>query len=392
MRGPPVSVGTYRATDADGDRVTLTLTNSAGGPLTLSGGDLALTTSGELRVTRSLDYESDRTSYEVTLTATDDGTPSKSATKRVEVEVDNVDEAGTVSLTSSSPQVGDRLTASLSDPDGYQSGGRWQWLQFHGGRDGDDDSWEEDESVRYAADSYTVPSSAVGRRLRARISGYTDGHGSGKTAHSSLTATVRAHVPGSPGSFTAEPGNVYTRVDLSWSAAVANGSAITRYEYRYKAPSGSWSSWTSVGVAYSTTVSGLSSGQRYSFEVRAVNGEGAGPSSSTSSLVRTPPAKPVSLQALPDTVLSAVAAPNPFNPTTTIHLQVPMRGVVWLTIYNVAGQVVRTLLDDYELDAGYHSVDWDGRDQQGQPVTSGVYLYHLRAGTQALVNKLLLLR
>ena len=71
----------------------------------------------------------------------------------------HVEEAGTVSLTSSSPRVGDRLTASLSDPDGYQSGGRQQWLQFHGGRDGDDDSWEEDESVRYAADSYTVPPS-----------------------------------------------------------------------------------------------------------------------------------------------------------------------------------------------------------------------------------------
>ena len=383
--GTTGSLADYTTSDGDGDDVTLTLTNADGGPFSLS-------SSGALRLTSALDYERDDTSYTVTLTATDDGTPSKSSTKSVSVSIRNVDEAGTVSLTSSSPRVGDRLTASLSDPDGYQSGGSWQWLQFRGGRDGDDDSWEEDESVRYAADRYTVPSSAVGRRLRARISGYTDGHGSGKSAQSSLTTTVRANEPGSPGNFTAEPGNVYTRVDLSWSAAVANGSAITRYEYRYKAPSGSWSSWTSVGVAYSTTVSGLSSGQRYSFEVRAVNGEGAGPSSSTSSLVRTPPAKPVSLQALPDTVLSAVAAPNPFNPTTTIHLQVPMRGVVWLTIYNVAGQVVRTLLDDYELDAGYHSVDWDGRDQQGQPVTSGVYLYHLRAGTQALVHKLLLLR
>ena len=80
---------------------------------------------------------------------------------------------------------------------------------------------------------------------------------------------------------------------------------------------------------------------------------------------------PSACRLCPDTVLSAVAAPNPFNPTTTIHLQVPRRGVVWLTIYNVAGQVVRTLLDDYELDAGYHTIDWDGRDQQGQPVTSG---------------------
>ena len=390
--GATGSVGTYRATDADGDRVTLTLTAAAGDPLTFSGGASALTSSGELRVTRALDYESDDTRYTVTLTATDNGTPSKSSTKRVTVTVDNVDEPGTISLTSSSPRVGDRLTASLSDPDGYQAGGEWDWQTWYRQTEGDDDSWVPDESVRYTASSYTVQSSDVGLRLRARIRNYTDGHGSGKSAHSALTSVVRASVPGAPPNLAAEPGNIYTRVDLSWSAAAANGSAITRYEYRYKAPSGSWSSWTSVGVAYSTTVSGLSSGQRYSFEVRAVNGEGAGPSSSTSSLVRTPPAKPVSLQAMPDTVLSAVAAPNPFNPTTTIHLQVPMRGVVWLTIYNVAGQVVRTLLDDYELDAGYHTIDWDGRDQQGQPVTSGVYLYHLRAGTQALVHKLLLLR
>ena len=134
----------------------------------------------------------------MTLTATDDGTPAKSSTKTVAVEVTNVDEAGTVSLTSSSPRVGDRLTASLSDPDGYQSGGSWQWLQFHGGRDGDDDSWEEDESVRYTADRYTVQASDVGRRLMARISDYTDGHGAGKTAQSALTATVQEAAESNP--------------------------------------------------------------------------------------------------------------------------------------------------------------------------------------------------
>ena len=167
--GATGSLADYTTSDGDGDDVTLTLTNADRGPFSLS-------SSGALRLTSALDYERDDTSYTVTLTATDDGTPSKSSTKSGSVSIRNVEEAGTVSLTSSSPRVGDRLTASLSDPDGYQSGGSWQWLQFRGGRDGDDDSWEEDESVRYAADSYTVPSSAVGRRLRARISGYTDGH------------------------------------------------------------------------------------------------------------------------------------------------------------------------------------------------------------------------
>ena len=163
-----------------------------------------LTTSGELRVTRALDYESDRTSYEVTLTATDDGTPSKSSTKRVEVTVDNVDEAGTVSLTSSSPRVGDRLTASLSDPDGYQSGGEWDWQLWYRQGDGDDASWVRDESVRYTADSYTVQESDAGRRLRAVISNYTDGHGSGKSAHSALTEPVGGIQPARAGDFGAE--------------------------------------------------------------------------------------------------------------------------------------------------------------------------------------------
>ena len=181
----------YTTSDGDGDGVTLSLSATDGGPFSLN-------SSGALQLTSALDYERDRTSYEVTLTATDDGTPAKSSTKTVAVEVTNVDEAGTVSLTSSSPRVGDRLTASLSDPDGYQSGGSWQWLQFHGGRDGDDDSWEEDESVRYTADRYTVQASDVGRRLMARISDYTDGHGAGKTAQSALTATVQEAAESNP--------------------------------------------------------------------------------------------------------------------------------------------------------------------------------------------------
>ena len=198
-------------------------------------------------------------------------------------------------------------------------------------------------------------------------------------------------MPGAPPNFSAVSN--YGKVDLSWGAATANGSAIIRYEYRYKKSSeSSWSSWTSVGLSTSVTVSDLEGGRTYNFEVRAVNGAGDGASSSSSdTLPRSPPAKPVSLQAMPDT-LAMVAAPNPFNPSTTLYLQLPMRSVVELTIYNLSGQVVRTLLDYDELDAGYHTIDWDGRNQQGQPVTSGVYLSRLRAGNKTLVSKLVLLR
>ena len=91
-------------------------------------------------------------------------------------------------------------------------------------------------------------------------------------------------------------------------------------------------------------------------------------------------------------MLAAIAAPNPFNPTTTIHVQLPASGPTSLTIYNMAGQVVRTLWDDHELEAGYHTIDWDSRDQQGHPVTSGVYLYQLRTSKQVLMNKVVLIR
>ena len=388
------SVASYSSSDPDGDALTWSVSNSA----------FSISSSGSLRFKSAPDYESDPTSYTVGIT-TSDGSLS-SGTKTVTVSVTNVDEAGSVSLSDTTPTVGDQLTASLSDPDGYSSGGSWSWNTFRdAGNDGDgeddwsedeareaDESWVDDTSERYALSSYTVRSSDVGRRLRARISSYTDGHGSGKSANSSLTSRVKANVPGAPPNFEAEPGSIYTRIDLSWGAAAANGSAITLYEYRYrKSGASSWSSWTSVGTATSVTVSSLDSGAHYNFEVRAVNNVGTGPSSSTSGQVRTPPAKPVSLQAIPDS-LAVVAAPNPFNPSTTLHLHLPMHSVVRLTIYNIAGQVVRTLVDDAELEAGYHTIDWDGRNQKGQAVTSGVYLYRLRAGSKTLVSKLLLLQ
>ena len=78
--------------------------------------------------------------------------------------------------------------------------------------------------------------------------------------------------------------------------------------------------------------------------------------------------------------LDALASPNPFNPSTTIYFQVPEAEEVSLVVYNLAGQVVRTLIDGRSLEPGIYDVFWEAKDQQGRNVAAGVYLYRLSAG------------
>lgn len=83
--------------------------------------------------------------------------------------------------------------------------------------------------------------------------------------------------------------------------------------------------------------------------------------------------------------------PNPFNPTTTIAYQLPRAGDVTLTIYNLQGQVVSRLVDGV-MPAGLHQVIWDARDQQGNPVPSGLYYYRFQAGSYIQTRKLILMK
>ena len=70
--------------------------------------------------------------------------------------------------------------------------------------------------------------------------------------------------------------------------------------------------------------------------------------------------------------------PNPFNPTTTISFAVPLRSSVNLRIYSLLGQEVKVLIDG-EKDPGYYRIEWDGRNEAGQTVGSGVYFYRVEA-------------
>jgi len=83
--------------------------------------------------------------------------------------------------------------------------------------------------------------------------------------------------------------------------------------------------------------------------------------------------------------------PNPFNPSTLIKYELPQQVEVKLVIFDLVGRQVRTLVDQRQQ-AGRYAVTWDGRNEQGQSVASGVYLYQLRAGNFVQVRRMALVR
>jgi hypothetical protein len=83
--------------------------------------------------------------------------------------------------------------------------------------------------------------------------------------------------------------------------------------------------------------------------------------------------------------------PNPFNPTTTIRYQLPEQGEVKLVVYNMLGQVVKTLVQTTQS-AGTYIARWDGTNEVGISVAGGVYFYQLKAGDFVVSKKMLLLR
>lgn len=83
--------------------------------------------------------------------------------------------------------------------------------------------------------------------------------------------------------------------------------------------------------------------------------------------------------------------PNPFNPVTTLRYDLPIRTKVTLTVYDILGRMVRTLVQGVE-EPGRKSMLWDGRNDLGQQVSAGVYLYRIQAGDFNQTHKMLLLK
>ena len=101
---------------------------------------------------------------------------------------------------------------------------------------------------------------------------------------------------------------------------------------------------------------------------------------------------PVQLQTRPEVFALANNYPNPFNPATTIKYALPQAADVELTVYNVVGQPVRTLVAEHQS-AGRYVVEWDATNDNGHSLASGMYFYRLAVGGEFLeVKKMLLLK
>lgn len=85
------------------------------------------------------------------------------------------------------------------------------------------------------------------------------------------------------------------------------------------------------------------------------------------------------------------ARPNPFNPSTNIDFALEAAGAARIRVYDAAGRLVRTLVDEPRA-AGPHSVTWDGRDDEGRLVASGTYFYQLEANGRSEARKAMLLK
>jgi hypothetical protein len=83
--------------------------------------------------------------------------------------------------------------------------------------------------------------------------------------------------------------------------------------------------------------------------------------------------------------------PNPFNPETTIEYSIKEDSNVLIEIYNIKGQKVKTLINGFR-EAGYHSVIWNGKDNNGKSVASGLYFYRMQTDNYQKIRKMVLLK
>ncbi len=96
---------------------------------------------------------------------------------------------------------------------------------------------------------------------------------------------------------------------------------------------------------------------------------------------------------LPVTVIWLLQnAPNPFNPQTTITFEIPGQAAVSLQVFDVSGRLVRLLIDNETVEGGRHETVWNGRDDTGRNVATGVYFYRLESGPWSEMKRMALIK
>ncbi|MFC1540220.1 S8 family serine peptidase [Gemmatimonadota bacterium] len=153
-----------------------------------------------------------------------------------------------------------------------------------------------------------------------------------------------------------------------------SGSTVTTFDYELETvPPGTEEIWYRVAAHNAAGWSG------FCVAVCVFPG-GGGPESAEATIVQ-----------LPNELTLEQNYPNPFNPDTQIKFGIPTSSHVRLRIMNIRGQTLRTLVDD-EKSAGWHTVMWDGRNEGGDQVASGIYLYLIEVEGKNILMRMTLIR
>jgi hypothetical protein len=204
-------------------------------------------------------------------------------------------------------------------------------------------------------------------------------------------------------------GSIGQSPNLSWDASSGADSYNVYRCAGYYSPC----NWQVIGTTTNTSYTDFeviiqdqsSAEDKFYYYVTAVNSAGESDGSNIVSTwgdtfqKRTGRGDAVSREAtVPEAFAIYPNYPNPFNPTTEIRYELPQNSYVSLTVYNLAGQKIRTLVDDQQT-AGYYRIFWDGKDDLGGEVASGVYVYRILVRPQQVgdgpievVRKMTLLR
>lgn len=201
--------------------------------------------------------------------------------------------------------------------------------------------------------------------------------------YSTILKTSNVVVPVQLMNFTANW--IDGRVELNWSTA----SELNNYGFEIQRQFNSQTNWTKIGfqkahgtsseVHHYSFIDQPQIGGKYRYRLKQLDLDGKFSISSSREVIV--PAKFALYQ----------NSPNPFNPETEISYQIPYDQQVTLEIYNMMGQRVVTLID-YHQEGGYHKVIWNGKDDSGRIVGSGIYFYRLKTENFEATRKLVLLR
>jgi hypothetical protein len=126
----------------------------------------------------------------------------------------------------------------------------------------------------------------------------------------------------------------------------------------------------------------LSNGEIVEFDVSEINGITFEPGSSAEEVIQI-------ISKLPIRFINNY--PNPFNPETTIQFELTHDSKTEVEIFNVKGQKVTKLIDE-ELGMGIHSIVWNGNDEHGKRVSSGVYFYQIKCDNQVKTKKMIMIK